>query len=139
MASILGNFVLGLMDDLSTSVGDAIAEQREQDYDWACRRTDEARSEYQLHAGRANRWLDELEQAEHQLAQLEPVIRSGRYTSWQSSEYNVLKNKIRRIQNYIREERREANSARRSYEMRQEVELKRASRCGDRSFGFDLF
>ena len=139
MASILGNFILSLADDLSTSVNDAILNQREEDYNWAVRRTNEARAQYGLHADRANRWMDELEVLEAQYAQLDAKIRSGNYTSWESSEYNCLRNKIRRVQNYIREERKEAESARRSYQMRQEVELKRANRCGDTSFGFDLF
>jgi hypothetical protein len=139
MASILGNFLLGIADDISESIAESRREQREENYQWACRRTDEARQEYALHANRANAWLDELERAQAEFERLRAKLDTGRYTSWEASEYNCLRNKIRRIQGYIQDERREARSAQRSYQMRQEVEIKRANRCGDTSFGFDLF
>ena len=132
------NFVGEFLDNLSDSIKESRRESRENSYEWAARRTDEARAEYQFHASKANAWLDKLEEVEREHDQLDRKIQSGQYSQWDVSEWRALKSQIKRINGYIKEARKDAESARRSYEIRQEVEMKRSFNRGRSDWDFDL-
>lgn len=139
MASILGNLILGFVDDISESINESRRQSREEAYDWACRRTDEKRAQYNVAARHANAWLDEVDRLQAELNQLEPLMYSPNCTSWDCARYNQLKSALRRVKHYAQDEVDRARSAQADYRRRQEVELKRSANCGRTDFGWDLF
>ena len=134
----MANFFSDLLDDLSDSIRESRKNSREDAYEWAVRRTDEARAEYSFHANKANAWMDKLEEVEREHDKLDRKIQSGQYTQWDVSEWRALKSQIKRINGYIKEAKKDAESARRSYEIRQEVEMKRSFNRGKSDWDFDL-
>lgn len=127
MASILGNFLLGIVDDISDSIQESRRQQAEDDYQWAADRAQRSYDKYELHARRHNYWAGEVERLERECRQLEMWLRDPRATSSDSARYRVLFNELRRARHYMQEEKSEARSAEREYRIREEVAVKRSS------------
>jgi hypothetical protein len=127
MATLLGNFLLGLVDEISDSIQESRRESAEADYQWAADRAQQSYDKYELHARRHNYWLSEVERLERECHQLEQWLRDPRATSSDSARYRVLYNELRRARHYAEEERRDARSAEREFRMREEVAVKRSS------------
>lgn len=127
MASILGNWLLSVVDDVADSIQESRREQAERDYEWAADRAQQSYDKYEMHARRHNYWLSEVERLERECHQLEQWLRDPRATSSDSARYRVLYNELRRARHYAEEERRDARSAEREYRIREEVAVKRSS------------
>jgi len=127
MATILGNWLLGIVDEVADSIQESRREQAERDYEWAADRAQSSYDKYELHARRCNYWLSEVERLERECRSLEQWLRDPRATSSDSARYRVLYNELRRARHYAEEERRDARSAEREYQMREEVAVKRSS------------
>lgn len=127
MATILGNWLLGVLDDVTDSIKESRRQQAEDDYQWAADRAQQSYDKYELHARRCNYWLSEVERLERECRSLEQWLRDPRATSSDSARYRVLFNELRRARHYAEEERRDARSAEREYQIREEVAVKRSS------------
>jgi hypothetical protein len=130
MASIFGNFILSTLDEIQDKMREAAYEEAERDYEWAAARSAESQSKYERHAHRYNHWIGKVEQLERECSELERWLLDPRATAQDSARYRILYNELRRARHYAEQERKDARSAEREFNMREEVAQKRAARCG---------
>jgi hypothetical protein len=130
MASIFGNFILSTLEELEDKFKQASYEEAERSYEWAAERACESQSKYERHAHRYNHWIGRVEELERECAQLERWLLDPRATAQDSARYRLLYKELQRARHNAEEERKDARSAEREFNMREEVAQKRAARCG---------
>lgn len=130
MASIFGNFILSTLDEIQDKFREASYEEAERSYEWAADRAAESQSNYERHARRYNQWIGRVEELERECAQLERWLLDPRAAASDSARYRLLFNELRRARHYAEQEHKDARSAEREFNMREEVAQKRAARCG---------